>query len=198
MEHTALVVKLNLKPELIMVMHIYLWVELYQSETPAQNADANNNNKKVLFKNCAPFTDCISEINNTERDSTNDVDIVMPMYDLKEYSNNYLKTSWSLWQNYRDELNLDNTDNVVHFIGANYNSRSIKYRQRITGKTNANGRKNVKIMTSLKHLSQFWRTLEMPLITCEMNLILTWSANCVIASNTAASQATTDSKYWLH
>ena len=52
-------------------------------------------------------------------------------------------------------------------------------------------------MLSLKYLSQFWRTLEMPLITCEMNLILTWSANFVTASNTAASQATTDSKYWL-
>ena len=110
-------------------MHLYLWVELYQCETPAQSADTDNNNKKVLFENCAPFTDCICEINNTERDTAKDVDIVMPMYDLKEYSNNYLKTSWSLWQNYRDELNLDNTDNVVHFIGANYNSRSIKYKE---------------------------------------------------------------------
>ena len=178
-------------------MHIYLWVELNQSETPAQSADANNNDKKVLFKNCAPFTDCISEIDNTERDSAKDVDIVMPMYDLKEYSNNYLKTSWSLWQNYRGELNLDNTDNVAHFIGGNYNSRSIKYRHRITEKTNANGRKNVEIMMSLKYLSQFWITLKMPLITCEMNLILTWSANCVTASNTAVGQATTDNKYWL-
>ena len=54
--------------------------------------------KKVIFKNCAPFTNCISEINNTQIDNAKDIDIVMPMYNLKEYSNNYLKTSRILWQ----------------------------------------------------------------------------------------------------
>ena len=54
--------------------------------------------KKVIFKNCAPFTNCISEINNTQIDNAKDIDIVMPMYNFKEYSNNYLKTSRILWQ----------------------------------------------------------------------------------------------------
>ena len=56
----------------------------------------NNTNKKVVFKNCAPFTDCIREINNTQVDNAKDIDIVMPMYNLIEYSDNYSKTSASL------------------------------------------------------------------------------------------------------
>ena len=61
--------------------------------TAAADVDANNTNKKVIFKNCAPFFNCISEINNTQVDNANDTDIVMPMYNLIEYSNNYSKTS---------------------------------------------------------------------------------------------------------
>ena len=64
------------------------------NNTAAADADANNTNKKVIFKNCAPFTNCISEINN--------IDIVMPMYNLIEYSYNYSKTSRSLWQYCKD------------------------------------------------------------------------------------------------
>ena len=54
--------------------------------------------KKVIFKDCSLFTNCISEINNTQVDNAKDIDIVMPMYNLREYSNNYLKTSRILWQ----------------------------------------------------------------------------------------------------
>ena len=60
-------------------------------------------NKGVAFKNCAPFTICISEINNTQIDNCKDIDIIMPMYNLIEYSDNYAKTSGSLWQFYRDD-----------------------------------------------------------------------------------------------
>ena len=67
------------------------------NNTVAADADANNTNKKVIFKNCAPFTDCISKINNTQVDNAKDIDTVMPMYDLIEYSNNYSKISESLW-----------------------------------------------------------------------------------------------------
>ena len=66
------------------------------NNTAAADADANNTNKKVIFKNCAPFTNCISEINNTQVDNAKDIDIVMPMYNLIEYSNNYSKISGSL------------------------------------------------------------------------------------------------------
>ena len=60
-------------------------------DTAAADADANNINKKVIFKNCAPLTNCISEINNTQVGNAKDIDIVMPMYNLIEYSDNYSK-----------------------------------------------------------------------------------------------------------
>ena len=124
-------------------------------------------NKGVIFKNCAPFTKCISRINGTDIDNAQDIDIVMPMYNLIEYSDNYSKTSGSLWQYYKDDPN----DNLVQ-------SESFKSKIKITGKTPANGNtKDVEIMVPLKYLSNFWRTLEMPLINCEVELILTWSKN---------------------
>ena len=67
------------------------------SNTEDAGAAANNSNKKVAFKNFAPFTDCVSEINNTQVDNAEDIDVVMPMYNLIEYSNNYFKASGSLW-----------------------------------------------------------------------------------------------------
>ena len=70
---------------------------------PAQNTNANNTNKEVIFKNCAPFTDCMSKINNTQVDNAKDIHIVMLMYNLIEYSNNYSETCGSLWQYCRDE-----------------------------------------------------------------------------------------------
>ena len=66
------------------------------NNTAAAGANANNANKKVIFKNCAPFTNCISKINNTQVDNAKDIDIIMPIYNLIEYSNNYSKTSGSL------------------------------------------------------------------------------------------------------
>ena len=72
------------------------------NNTAAQGAAANNTNKKVIIKNCAPFTNCISEINNTQIDNAKDIDIVMPMYNLIEYSDNYAKTTGSLWQYCKD------------------------------------------------------------------------------------------------
>ena len=98
----------------------------------------------------------------------------MPMYNLIEYSDNYTKTSGSLWQYYRDESN-DNLED----------SKSFKSKIKITGKTPNNGNeKDVEIMVPLKYLSNFWRTLEMPLINCEVSLTLTWSPNCVITNST--------------
>ena len=61
--------------------------------TVNNTAAANNTNKKVMFKNCAPFTNCMSKINNTQIDNTEYIDIVIPMYNLIEYSDNYSKRS---------------------------------------------------------------------------------------------------------
>ena len=71
-------------------------------------------NKEVISKNCAPFTDCISEINNTQIDNAKDLDVVMLMYNSIEYSNNYLETSGSLWQYYWDDWfgNIDSYGNI--------------------------------------------------------------------------------------
>ena len=99
------------------------------NEATARQADERD--KGVIFKNCAPFIHCISEINNTQVDNAKDIDIVMPMYNLIEYSDNYAKTSGSLWQYYRDEPNI-----VLA------NSESFKSKIKITGKTPANN--NVK------------------------------------------------------
>ena len=113
------------------------------------------------------------QINNTDIDNAKDIDIVMPMYNLINYSDNYAKTSGSLYQHYKDYPN----DNIA-------NSESFKSKVKITGKTPNNGNtKDVEIIVPLKHLSNFWRTLEMSLINCEVNLVLTWSRDCVITNS---------------
>ena len=102
-------------------------------------------NKGVVFKNCAPFTDCISEINNTQLDDAKYIGVVMPVYNLSEYSYNYLKTSGSLWQYHRDDPN----DNITQ-------SKSFKFKIKITGKTSAAGNtKDLEIAVPLKYLSNF-------------------------------------------
>ena len=73
-------------------------------------------NKGVIFKNCAPFTKCISRINDTDIDTAQDIDIVMPMYNLIEYSDNYSKTFGSLWQYYKDEHNVNIMQSNLNII----------------------------------------------------------------------------------
>ena len=140
------------------------------NNTAAQGAAANNTNK-VIFKNCTPFTNCISEINNTQIDSAKDIDIVMPMYNLIEYSDNYTKTTGSLWQYSKDIPALNANDEITHFTEGNP-TNSFNFKVKITGRTGNGGTKDVEIMVPLKYLSNFGGTLEMPLINCEVNLIL--------------------------
>ena len=145
------------------------------NNTAAAGADANNTNKKVIFKNCAPFTNCISAINITQIDNAKVIDIVMHMYNLIEYSDNYAKTTGSLWQYCKDIPARNNNDEITEFTAGNPTD-SFNFKVKITGRTGDDGTKNVEIMVPLKYLSNFWRTLEMPLINCEVNLILTWSS----------------------
>ena len=120
-------------------------------------------NKGVLFKNCAIFTDCISEIKNTQIDNAKGLDVLMLMYNSIKYTNNNSKISSSLWQHYRDKPNTNLAD-----------SETFKSKIKITGSTPADGNTNyVKIAVSLKYLNKFWRTPEMSLNNCEINLILT-------------------------
>ena len=153
-------------------------------------AAPTDRNIKVIFKKITPFTNCISKINNTQIDNTEYINIVMPMYNVIEYTNNYSKTSGSLWQYCKEIPAVDDNGNIVAFSQAN-NTDSFNFKNKLTGQTNNDGIINVEIMVPLKYLSNFWRTLEMPLINCEIELILDWSANCVIISTNNANQVPT-------
>ena len=137
-----------------------------------------NYDKKLAFKNNAPFTSCISKINNTLIDNAEDLDIVMPMYNLLEYSKNYRKTTGSLWNYYRNKPNrgIGGENNNVNY--SIKDSKSFDYKTNITGKLEGNNtEKEVKIVVPLKYFSNFWRTLDMSLINRKINLILTWAEN---------------------
>ena len=140
-----------------------------------------NNKTEVALENCAPFRKCRTEINDTFTDEAEHINIVMPMYNLIEYSDNYSGTSGSLWQFKRDEIkgDVDLTVNAQHIPN---NSSSFKYKSSFI--TNRNG---VKIAVPLKYLSNFWRSLEMPLTNCKFELSLIWHPNCVLSNLVAAS-----------
>ena len=154
--------------------------------------DANKRNKNLAFKNNAPFINCISKINGVKIDNAEDLDVVMPMYNLLEYSKNYRKTAGSLWNYYRDEPN--NPPATDYNVDPITNSESFKYKSSITGKTsnenrengrnteqgNAKTKTNLEIVVTLKYLRNFGRSLDMPLINCEVSLTLSWSENCVL------------------
>ena len=160
----------------------------------ADDADANNTNKRVIFKNCAPFHICVSEINNTL------VDIMMSMYNLIEYSDNNSKSSGTLWQFCKDIPAVDNNNAFVNFTDNNHTD-PFNFKVKVTGQIGDDGTKNVEITVPLKDISTFWKTLEMSLINCEVNLVLTWSKNYVIVSTNVANQnaffAKTDIKLYV-
>ena len=112
----------------------------------------------------------------------------MPMYSLIEFSDNYSKTSGSLWQYYQDEPNNNTAD-----------SESFRSKVKIMGKTpNDENTKNVEIIVPLKYWSNFWRTLERRLINRKVNLILIWSRDCVITNSTGAeTYAITETKLYV-
>ena len=140
-------------------------------------ATPNNAATQVVFKNCAPFEKCRTEINETFVDETDFINITMPMYNLIEYSDNYSDTSGSLWGFKRDGI--DNNANVAY----DNNALSFKYKAELIANTEADGTKRrIKITVPLKYLSNFWRSLEMPLINCKVELSLRWIKNCVLTT----------------
>ena len=114
----------------------------------------------------------------------------MPMYNLIESSDNYSKISGSLWKYCKEIPAVDDNGDIADFHGANA-TESFNFKTKITGQNNDNGRMDIEIMVPLKYLSNFWRTLEMPLINCELELILDWSASCVIIYTNVANQVPT-------
>ena len=164
---------------------------------PGVNNDANNIRDKrirpLILKTNAPFVSCITRINGELIEDADDLDIVMPMYNLLEYSKNYRETIGSLYNYYRDELSDDADDNNFDNIKV-INSNTFKYKNKITGNTynvnagtqgydvNKNGMQEVELAIPLKYLGNFWRALNIPLISCEVSLELKWNKNCVITS----------------
>ena len=163
---------------------------------PGANNDADNirdkRNRPVILKNNAPFVSCITRINGELIEDADDLDVVMPIYNLLEHSKNYRKTIGSLYNYYRDELTNDNNDD---FANRNVvNSEAFKCKNKITGNTynvdagaqgydvNKNGTQEVELTIPLKYLGNFWRALNIPLISCEVSLELKWNKNCVITS----------------
>ena len=155
--------------------------------TVTANAGANNirdkKNRKLILKNNAPFVLFITRINGELIEDDDDLDIVMPMYNLLEYSKNYRKTIGSLYNYYRDELTNDNNNN---FANRNVvNSSTFKYENKIIGNTyneNKNGKQTIELAIPLKYLGNFWRALIIPLISCEVSLEFKWNKNCIITS----------------
>ena len=107
----------------------------------------------------------------------------MPMYNLLEYSKNYTETTGSLWSYYRDEPTSD--DEINYYVGP----KSFDFKSSIMGKLgdynddDQASKDKISLAIPLKHLSNFWKSLKMLLINCEIELILNWSTNCVILNN---------------
>ena len=134
------------------------------------------------------ITNCKIEINNTDV-HTHDINVVMSMFNLIEYSDAYSKTLGSYWRYYRDVLALNDNGNIIDF--SNDNNNNISFKQQITVQTLDNGTKGVETKVPLKYLSNFCRTLEISLINCEISFTLTWSKNCFLLNGTAANQELT-------
>ena len=144
---------------------------------------------QVVFKNCSPFKNCKTEINNTFVDNADFIDITMPMYNLIEYSDNYSDTSVSLWDFKRDEI-----DNIAKMTNDN-NAPSSKYKASIIGNAENNVTKNgVKTSLPLKYLRNFRSSVEMLLINCKIKLSLNWIKNCLLTSSGIANKEKTDTK----
>ena len=175
---------------------------------PGVNNNANNirdkRNRPIILKNNAPFVSCITRINCELTEDADDLDIVMSMYNLLEYSKNYRKTIGWLYNYYRDELSYD-ADNYNFGNIKVVNSNTFKYKNKIIDNTydvdaripnpdgagqidnpiynvNKNGTQEVELAIPLKYLGNFWRALNIPLISCEVSLELKWDKNCVITS----------------
>ena len=141
-----------------------------------------DNNTGLALKNCAPFTKCNLEIKDEHIDTAENLDIVMPMCNLIEYSDNYQDSSATLDQYKRDEPPEANAINNLTVD----NSNSFKYKVSLLGNpvvADNIAKRSVKVVVPLKYLSNFFRSLEMPLINCKIKLNLTWKKECVLSTD---------------
>ena len=173
------------------------YADAYIFVTGDVTATGGDANTRVVFKNCAPFMKCIPHINNEHVGNAHNLGIIMPMYNLIEYSDNYSDTSGSLWQFKRVEQNMNN-GNPANFTTAD--STSFKYKSSFFNPLTAadNGvSKNVEIAVPLKYLSNFWGSLEMPLINCKIHFELNWSKDCIMSTIADTTFKITDTKLYV-
>ena len=131
-------------------IHVKATITVPNTATTAK--PVSNTNENVIFKNCTPFISCILRINNKQVDDPQGIDIVMPMYNLIEYSDTYSKISGRLCKFYRDKPAIDNNNNIIDFPANKNNSISFKFKQQITRQTRNGGTKDAEVMGSLKYL----------------------------------------------
>ena len=173
-----------LNPNLCDYAEAYILVDgAIRAEAQILPAPAPNiANVRLALKTCAPFEKCNLEINDEQVDTAENLDIVMAMYNLIEYSDNYQDSSASLYQYKRDEP----PDDIEENLGQD-NSTSFNYKAKLLGNpvvANNIARRNVKAVVPLKYLSNFFRSLEMSLINCKIKLNLTWKKECVLSNQT--------------
>ena len=165
-----------LKPNLCDYAEAYILVDGTIREAAA---DANT---RLALKNCAPFTKCNLEINDEHVDTAENLDITMPIYNLIEYSDNYQDSSATLYQYKRDK---PPEGDPIRNLAVD-NSSSFKYKVNLLGNPVLDGaiaKRSVKVVVPLKYLSNFFRSLEMPLINCKIKLNLTWKKECVLSTD---------------
>ena len=199
-EGNEMIQALSLKQKLLNHIFVIIQMRAYILVTGNITVVDGNRNTKVAFKNCAQFTRCVTYINDEHIDTAENLDIIMNMYNLIEYSDNYSDTSRSLWQFKRDEQNMNNAGNPDN-VTTNHSS-SFKYKSNLLGDSTVVGDnrvfKNVKLAVPLKYLSNFFRSLELPLINCKIRLELNWCNSCVMSDIIGdASFKTTNTKLYI-
>ena len=139
-----------------------------------RNITGAGKDTKVAFKKCAPFRRCVTHINNEHAETAENLDIIMPMYNILEYSDNYADSSGSLWQFKRDGQNMTNNNNNNNnndvadvTTDANTGSSSFKYKSSLI-----ENKKDATIAVPIKYQAKFFGSLEMPLINCKIHLEL--------------------------
>ena len=156
--------------------------------------NTNRRNKKLIFQKNAPFSSCITKINNSLVDNAGDLDFVVPMYNLFEYSDNYSATSGSFWNHCRNEVNDDANENNPD---GNYSkataSKIFECETKKIGSTpDNNSRLDPKVVVLLNYLSNFWRSLDLSLINGEIGINLQCSRKCVIFETSRVSGVARD------
>ena len=166
-----------LKPNLFDYAEAYILVD------GTIRGTGGDNNARLALKDCAPFTKCNLEINDKHVDTAENLDITMPMYNLIEYLDNYQDSSATLYQYQRDEPPETNATDDLTVDNSNY---SFKYKVSLLGNpvvANNIVRINEKVFVPLKYLSNFSRSLEMPLINYKIKLDLTWKKECFLSTD---------------